>query len=78
VNTLSPGSIDTPVFGKIVPEDQVDIVKKLWIDITPVGRQGVPSDIGKAVVFLASDDSAFIVGTEILSDGGLTNLSLMK
>ncbi|WP_343675018.1 SDR family oxidoreductase [Chitinophaga sp.] len=78
VNTLSPGSIDTPVFGKIVPEEQVDVIKKTWIDITPVGRQGVPADIGKAAAFLASDDSAFIVGTEILSDGGLTNLSLMK
>lgn len=78
VNTLSPGSIDTPVFGKIVPEEQVDLIKKNWIDITPVGRQGVPADIGRAAAFLASDDSAFIVGTEILSDGGLTNLSLMK
>lgn len=78
VNTLSPGSIDTPVFGKIVPEEQVESIKKIWTDITPVGRQGVPADIGKAAAFLASDDSAFIVGTEILSDGGLTNLSLMK
>ncbi|OXG09162.1 NAD(P)-dependent dehydrogenase (short-subunit alcohol dehydrogenase family) [Flavobacterium araucananum] len=78
VNTLSPGSIDTPVFGKIVPQEQLEQVKQLWIDITPVGRQGLPSDIGNAAVFLASDDSAFIVGTEILSDGGLTNISLMK
>jgi NAD(P)-dependent dehydrogenase (short-subunit alcohol dehydrogenase family) len=78
VNALSPGSIDTPVFGKIVPNEQVEQVKQLWIDITPVGRQGLPSDIGNAAVFLASDDSSFIVGTEILSDGGLTNISLMK
>ncbi|HEY8959021.1 SDR family NAD(P)-dependent oxidoreductase, partial [Chitinophaga sp.] len=78
VNTLSPGSIDTPVFGKIVPQEQVEQVKQVWIDITPAGRQGLPSDIGNAAVFLASDDSAFIVGTEILSDGGLTNISLMK
>ncbi|QNF33658.1 SDR family oxidoreductase [Adhaeribacter swui] len=78
VNTLSPGSIDTPVFGKIVPPEQLEQVKQLWVDITPVGRQGLPSDIGNAAVFLASDDSAFIVGTEILSDGGLTNISLMK
>lgn len=78
VNTLSPGSIDTPVFGKIVPEEHVESIKKIWTDITPVGRQGVPADIGKAAAFLASDDSAFIVGTEILSDGGLTHLSLMK
>jgi len=78
VNTLSPGAIDTPVFGKIVPDEQVDFVKKMWVDITPVGRMGTPGDIGKAAAFLASDDSAFIVGTEILSDGGLTNINLMK
>ena len=78
VNALSPGSIDTPVFGKIVPQEQLEQVKQIWIDITPVGRQGLPSDIGNAAVFLASDDSSFIVGTEILSDGGLTNISLMK
>ena len=78
VNTLSPGSIDTPVFGKIVPPEQLEQLKQIWKDITPVGRQGLPSEIGSAAVFLASDDSAFIVGTEILSDGGLTNISLMK
>lgn len=78
VNALSPGSIDTPVFAKIVPQDQLEQVKQLWVDVTPVGRQGLPSDIGSAAVFLASDESAFIVGTEILSDGGLTNISLMK
>jgi NAD(P)-dependent dehydrogenase (short-subunit alcohol dehydrogenase family) len=78
VNTLSPGSIDTPVFGKIVPQEQLEQLKQVWIDHTPVGRQGLPSDIGNAAVFLASDESSFIVGTEILSDGGLTNISLMK
>ncbi|MBW7675351.1 SDR family oxidoreductase [Chryseobacterium chendengshani] len=78
VNALSPGSIDTPVFGKLVPQEQLDQVKQMWIDITPVGRQGLPSDMGNAAVFLASDESSFIVGTEILSDGGLTNISLMK
>lgn len=78
VNALSPGSIDTPVFEKIVPQEQLEQVKQIWKDITPVGRQGLPSDIGNAAVFLASDNSAFVVGTEILSDGGLTNISLMK
>jgi NAD(P)-dependent dehydrogenase (short-subunit alcohol dehydrogenase family) len=78
VNTLSPGSIDTPVFGKIVPQEQVEQVKQIWKDITPIGRQGLPAEIGKAAAFLAADDSSFILGTEILADGGLTNLSLMK
>ncbi|WP_130734044.1 SDR family oxidoreductase [Flavobacterium sp. J27] len=78
VNTLSPGSIDTPVFGKIVPQEQVEQVKQVWKNIIPVGRMGLPSDMGKAAVFLASDDSSFVVGTELLSDGGMTNISLMR
>lgn len=78
VNTLSPGSIDTSVFGKLVPEEQLEQVKQVWTNLIPLGRMGQPSDMGKAAAFLASDDSAFIVGTEILSDGGMTNISLMK
>jgi len=78
VNALSPGSIDTPVFGKMVPAEHLEQVKQVWRDITPIGRQGLPSEIGNAAVFLASEESSFIVGTEILADGGLTNISLMK
>ena len=78
VNTLSPGSIDTPVFGKIVPQEQVDQVKQVWTNLIPIGRMGSPADMGKAAIFLASDDSSFVVGTELLSDGGMTNISLMK
>jgi NAD(P)-dependent dehydrogenase (short-subunit alcohol dehydrogenase family) len=78
VNVLSPGSIDTPVFTKIVPQEELEQVKQVWRDIIPIGRMGPPSDIGKVAVFLASEDSSFIVGTEILADGGMTNISLMK
>jgi NAD(P)-dependent dehydrogenase (short-subunit alcohol dehydrogenase family) len=78
VNTLSPGSIDTPVFEKLVPQEQLQQAKQVWIDLIPVGRMGLPSEMGKAAVFLASDDSSFIVGTEILADGGMTNISLMR
>nr|WP_149695198.1 glucose 1-dehydrogenase [Chitinophaga sp. CF418]SHN00590.1 NAD(P)-dependent dehydrogenase, short-chain alcohol dehydrogenase family [Chitinophaga sp. CF418] len=78
VNVISPGTIDTPVFDRFVPEEQVDHVKQLWVNIIPTGRIGQPSDIGHAAVFLASDESSFILGTEILVDGGTTNISLMK
>ena len=78
VNTLSPGSTDTPVFGKIVPQGQVEQVKQIWKELTPIGRQGLPSDMGKAAAFLASDDSSFLLATEILADGGLTNIIQMK
>lgn len=78
VNTISPGSIDTPVFGKMVPAEAVEQVKQVYIDLTPLGRQGTPAEIGKTAVFLASDDSSFIVGTDILADGGMTNAFSVK
>jgi|SRR5690606_5224239 len=78
VNVLSPGAIRTPAFEKMVPSELMDEVLQTWVDIIPVGRTGLPSDIGNAAVFLASDDSQFVVGTEILADGGMTNISLMK
>ena len=40
----------------------------------PAGRFGNPSEIAHAIVFLASDESAFTVGTELLIDGGMSNL----
>ena len=78
VNTLSPGTVETPVFGKFIPEEQVEDVKKWWVDGIPLGRIGQPSDIGKTAVFLASDDSSFMLGSEILTDGGVTNMTPFK
>ena len=75
VNVISPGTTDTPVFGKFVPADQLETVKKYWADAMPIGRIGQPSDIGKTAVFLASDESSFMLGAELLVDGGLTYLS---
>ncbi|SDG14079.1 SDR family oxidoreductase [Chitinophaga filiformis] len=78
VNVLSPGTIDTPVFGKFLPAEQVDPVKNMWVDLIPIGRIGQPSDIGNAAVFLASDESSFVVGTEIIADGGVLNMTILK
>lgn len=78
VNVVSPGTIDTPVFNKFAPADYVDQVKKMWVDMIPVGRIGQPSDIGKAAVFLAADESTFVAGTEIVVDGGLLGMTNMK
>jgi NAD(P)-dependent dehydrogenase (short-subunit alcohol dehydrogenase family) len=78
VNVLSPGSIDTPVFDKFAPAEQVALIKQVWVNQIPVGRLGQPADIGQAAVFLASDESTFILGSELLVDGGMTNISLMK
>jgi len=75
VNGLSPGPTDTPALGKLglVPEQQRamqdDICK-----LVPIGRMGTPWELAKAVVFLASDESRFVVGTELLVDGGVASL----
>jgi NAD(P)-dependent dehydrogenase (short-subunit alcohol dehydrogenase family) len=75
VNVITPGTTDTPAFEQFVPAEQIEAVKKHFADAMPIGRIGKPSDVGKAAVFLASDDSSFILGAEILVDGGMTYLS---
>ena len=75
VNVISPGTTDTPVFDRFVAAEQLEAVKKYWADVMPIGRIGQPSDVGKTAVFLASDDSSFMLGAELLVDGGLSYLS---
>ncbi|MDO3626269.1 glucose 1-dehydrogenase [Mucilaginibacter sp. BT774] len=74
-NVITPGTTDTPAFDKFVPAEQMEAVKKHFADQMPIGRIGQPSDIGKTAVFLASDDSSFMLGAELLVDGGMTYLS---
>lgn len=74
-NVITPGTTDTPAFEKFVPAEQLEGLKKHFADGMPIGRIGQPSDIGKAAVFLASDDSSFMLGAELLVDGGLTYLA---
>ena len=74
-NVITPGTTDTPAFEKFVPLEQIEAIKKHFAGEMPIGRIGQPDDIGKAAVFLASDDSSFILGSEILVDGGMTYLS---
>ena len=74
-NVITPGTTDTPAFDKFIPAEQIDAVKKHFADTMPIGRIGQPTDIGKTAVFLASDDSSFLLGAELLVDGGLTYLA---
>ena len=75
VNVITPGTTDTPAFEKFVPGEQIEAIKKHFADVMPIGRIGQPSDIGKTAAFLASDDSTFMLGAELLVDGGLTYLA---
>ena len=74
-NVITPGTTDTPAFDKFVPVEQIEAVKNHYASVMPIGRIGQPSEIGKTAVFLASDDSSFMLGTEILVDGGMTYLA---
>ena len=70
VNVISPGPIDTPIFSKGRSEEQAQQVKAALVAGVPMGRLGLADEIAKAAVFLASDDSSFVTGTELFVDGG--------
>ena len=74
-NVITPGTTDTPAFDKFVPAEQIEALKQQFAAEMPIGRIGQPSDIGKTAVFLASDDSSFMLGAELIVDGGMTYLS---
>jgi len=75
VNVITPGTTDTPAFDKFVPAEQIEVLKTHFAGAMPIGRIGQPSDIGKTAVFLASDDASFLLGSELLADGGMTYLA---
>jgi|SRR5437773_3045929 len=71
VNAVSPGFIDTPPWHSI--EAAEERMNTLSLSV-PLGRFGTPEEIAKAVVFLASDDSSYIAGTELFLDGGFAQV----
>jgi NAD(P)-dependent dehydrogenase (short-subunit alcohol dehydrogenase family) len=70
VNVLSPGYTDTPGLSHFV----TDLEKAAMVASVPLGRIGTPDDLGKAAVFLASDDSAYVTGIELFVDGGAAQI----
>ena len=75
VNAVSPGSIDTPGLSDLLASSEVgEERKKMISNAVPLGRFGTPAEIAKAVVFLASDDSSYITGTELFVDGGFAQV----
>ena len=75
VNAISPGPIDTPGLSKLLASSDAGRQRMAAIStIVPLGRLGTPDEIAKAVVFLASDDSSYITGTELFVDGGFAQV----
>jgi NAD(P)-dependent dehydrogenase (short-subunit alcohol dehydrogenase family) len=76
VNVVSPGPIDTPLLHRNpgMTEDDVARLKDMMIQDIPMHRMGEADEVAKAVLFLASDDAAFITGANLFVDGGLIEL----
>ncbi len=70
VNCVAPGDIQTETNENIVDDIKKRGIKGRYFRQIPLGRRGRPADIGPTIVFLASDDSAYIVGETIVVDGG--------
>ncbi len=77
VNSVHPGIIETPIWLAIVPganqpgANAPDLDTLSWT-VVPTGKKGVPEDIAAGVLYLASDDSRYVTGSELVIDGGMS------
>jgi 3(or 17)beta-hydroxysteroid dehydrogenase len=78
VNSIHPGYIDTPLLAAVMDrragQDGTDVASQRGdlVKLHPIGRLGTPEDIAAGIVFLASEESAFMTGAELTIDGGYT------
>ena len=73
VNSIHPGFIDTPmVAGAFHDAENGDEMRQMVISRHAMGRLGVAREVADGVVFLASDESSFMTGSELVIDGGYT------
>jgi len=78
VNSISPGAIATGIFGKALglsveaAEKTPDVMREVYKTAQPIPRAGLTDDIAQAAVFLASDESSFINGHDLVVDGAIT------
>ncbi|HEV2363920.1 MAG TPA: glucose 1-dehydrogenase [Caulobacteraceae bacterium] len=75
VNSVHPGIIDTPIWATVIPADganapsDLDALSEMSV---PLGVKGLPKDIAEGVLWLASDESRYVTGAELVIDGGLS------
>jgi NAD(P)-dependent dehydrogenase (short-subunit alcohol dehydrogenase family) len=67
VNSIHPGRIETPMTAPLNPER-----REMVLRMTPLGRDGKPEEVAYGVLYLASDESSFVTGAELVIDGGYT------
>lgn len=72
-NSVHPGIIETPIWGQVVPGSNEPLdLDAMSAARVPLKRKGMPVDIANAVLFLASDESSYMTGEEMVVDGGMT------
>ncbi|MES3024542.1 MAG: SDR family oxidoreductase [Pseudomonadota bacterium] len=75
VNVVSPGPVTTPLYGRLgMAPEQLDAMAASIQQQVPLKRFGTPDEVASAVLYLSSPDAAFIVGTELIVDGGMIQL----
>ncbi len=79
VNSMHPGTIGTDMGDQVLVArarnlgtNDIEMARRQVIERLPIGRLGTPEDIAKGIVFLASDDAAFMTGSALVIDGGIT------
>lgn len=73
VNVLSPGPIVTPIFDRNgMTAEEVDGMKAYMTDLVPIKRLGNVEEIAEGFLYLASDDSSYMVGGDLVLDGGFS------
>jgi len=79
VNVLSPGMTDTPIIARSggLPGASSEEIAAGITQLIPLKRRGLPDEMARAALFLASEDSAYSLGSEIMLDGGLSQLAYM-
>ena len=72
-NSINPGAIDTPLLRASFDQgDDPAAREAMIVGRIPIGRMGMPDDIARAALFLASDEAAYVTGAELNVDGGVT------
>ena len=69
VNSVHPGFVDSPM---TIGYHALPGVRETRVAATPLGRMGTPEDIASGILYLASDESSFVTGSELVIDGGMT------